>query len=1139
MRLFGGKKESYMRIYTVNILVQFLLFFTVALDGKSMSLEEFRSQPDRRPAIRQSLGVRSAHAAGPRDVVVVIGMSVTEVGKNPAAYRIISYDDPAYAYEKFVRPEAAEVRDEVEAEGIKGSPFGSFSRRIVTLRLPLPMREGAAYHIVAQGVGKEMVTAARTAAGFTYGGKNAGRDPHVDLAVIGLRAIEPVGNGILLVEFGPGYAPDQERSQNSWKITINDKPVGVNNLGRITRVDTYLPVGWPFVAIPMHEVFLQLDQPFTVGDVIRVEVAAHLTAGVRDARMRFDEAKTFSSAIKVNQVGYLTDSPVKQAYLGRWMGSFPESVKKGQSTGGSMDDLFGAALQSGEVPVAADNSLSPALWFSEPPSFTLRDAATHETVFTGQSKLIHRSGEMNEGVFPVDHSGENVYLLDFTEFKQEGTFYIAVKDVGRGLPFRIAKDVYDQAFQVASKGVFTQRCGIELKPPYSEWRRIACHNKGIVPTTLSRMSGEKHAHQQLPEYVDYHALTDAELPPAIQVLNRDPALVAYWPLDGDFGDASGNGRNLTPLREGQAFERVKELMPGQNQALGPSKSGVPNGGMLSSLALNMEKGFTLASWVKLPGGNKFDGTLIVHTNSSVNLSRIQTTAAWGVLRGFLGMRGEPAIIGRLSDNTWHHIALVAEPAAEASAQLLFYVDGEVRGIGSAGSTDQMLTNEFVVGLFTGEQADGKFIDDVRIYERPLVATEVNTLAQRWGDLAIALKASGGHHDAGDYNPRSHIEVAQILMNAYEMAPRKFRDGQLAIPENANGIPDILDEAAWAIRLWLDLQDEDGGVRGGTESNGDPGFITTVELDLLGDYAFAKDPGASFEFAGVLAQAARLWKSLGRETESADMLERAKRAYRWAMEHPIEKADTVDLYAKFYLSPKAYAAAELLHTTGEEVYKKDFADAAVWAKKPEAELQQHRLYDQRLAAWSYAKCPAEVADPAMQESIRKAIIKEADTFIEHCSKMGYRFLRHPWAPISWGTGAYQNWTDSSFWAYALTGDKKYLQWIIHTCDNTLGANPLNISYITGLGTRTVRAPLHNSRYSHFGEVAPGMQVQGPNQRGEGYQVSETAHPKIREDFASLYTFVDCHYAIVMNEGTVVPQARTMAAFGLLLPEGDGL
>ena len=89
--------------------------------------------------------------------------------------------------------------------------------------------------------------------------------------------------------------------------------------------------------------------------------------------------------------------------------------------------------------------------------------------------------------------------------------------------------------------------------------------------------------------------------------------------------------------------------------------------------------------------------------------------------------------------------------------------------------------------------------------------------------AAKLDARGGHHDAGDYNPRSHLDVAQALLDAYDAAPRKFRDGQMPVPPNerANGVPDVVDEALWELRLWCGLQDADGGVRGGTEANGDP------------------------------------------------------------------------------------------------------------------------------------------------------------------------------------------------------------------------------------------------------------------------------------------------------------------------------
>ena len=110
----------------------------------------------------------------------------------------------------------------------------------------------------------------------------------------------------------------------------------------------------------------------------------------------------------MNQVGYLADSPVKIAYLGRWMGSFPEG--KGGSTSG------------------------PALAPAAPPPFQVCREEDGSPVFAGRAKLVHQSGEMNEGYYKVDHSGENVYVLDFTALRRTRPI-LRLRAEGRSQPF--------------------------------------------------------------------------------------------------------------------------------------------------------------------------------------------------------------------------------------------------------------------------------------------------------------------------------------------------------------------------------------------------------------------------------------------------------------------------------------------------------------------------------------------------------------------------------------------------------------------------------------------------------------------------------------------------------------------------------
>ena len=64
-----------------------------------------------------------------------------------------------------------------------------------------------------------------------------------------------------------------------------------------------------------------------------------------------------------------------------------------------------------------------------------------------------------------------------------------------------------------------------------------------------------------------------------------------------------------------------------------------------------------------------------------------------------------------------------------------------------------------------------------------------------------IESAGWYQDAGDWDSyETHLRVAQELLLAYEIAPGNFRDGELNIPESGNGVPDILDEAAWLPRF---------------------------------------------------------------------------------------------------------------------------------------------------------------------------------------------------------------------------------------------------------------------------------------------------------------------------------------------------
>ena len=61
--------------------------------------------------------------------------------------------------------------------------------------------------------------------------------------------------------------------------------------------------------------------------------------------------------------------------------------------------------------------------------------------------------------------------MDFSSFSRPGKYYVSVEGVGRSYPFVIGRDVWKTAFLTQMKGLYNQRSGVEIGPPYSEFKR--------------------------------------------------------------------------------------------------------------------------------------------------------------------------------------------------------------------------------------------------------------------------------------------------------------------------------------------------------------------------------------------------------------------------------------------------------------------------------------------------------------------------------------------------------------------------------------------------------------------------------------------------------------------------------------------
>lgn len=333
---------------------------------------------------------------------------------------------------------------------------------------------------------------------------------------------------------------------------------------------------------------------------------------------------------------------------------------------------------------------------------------------------------------------------------------------------------------------------------------------------------------------------------------------------------------------------------------------------------------------------------------------------------------------------------------------------------------------------------------------------------------------GGWHDAGDFDRRSqHLEGAALLLDVYTIFPDRFSDRDLPVPEAGNGIPDIIDEALWCLAFFARGMTPEGGVRGGIESEGHPEFDSCSWEDRLHLYAYAADARTSYQFAWCAAKAARALTAAGHAAKGKPYTAAAEKAWRWATAND----------GGGFADAKNAAAAELLAVTERAGYEAAFRETSVLSEAPEAELKVWRKHDQEAGAFSFAQAvPPGKTDAAFLNIVRDAVIRAGDRAVKEAQSRAFRFAGNLYRPLNWGLGACPDVAHATR-AYALTRDRKYADAVASTCAFTLGGNPCNLVFVTGLGQRRITQVLDldswrlaDRRGIH--DAVPGLVPSGP-------------------------------------------------------------
>ncbi len=403
---------------------------------------------------------------------------------------------------------------------------------------------------------------------------------------------------------------------------------------------------------------------------------------------------------------------------------------------------------------------------------------------------------------------------------------------------------------------------------------------------------------------------------------------------------------------------------------------------------------------------------------------------------------------------------------------------------------------------------------------------------------------GGHHDAGDWNPRSRLDYAENLFLLYTLNPLAFTDRQFNIPEAGNGIPDLLDEARWSLDLWTRLQDEDGGVHAKVETNGDPEEGDVAETDRLREFAYRKEPGASFRYAGNAAWASMIWRSLGKTAEANTLLARAVKAWDWGESHLSEFSSFKGGSNGRCVDQLTFAAAMLLQATGQPRYDEAFHKHSVIAADPTKAVEVYDKHDQTLGSYAYARLPEGLGDASLKKAIIASFEREFDAWRQAAETTNYRYMRSPYAPNTWGTGGLPAWLTRPAMTWALTADPvrkaAARQWMLFTNDFSLGCHPMNLVFSVGQGQRYVTGAWHGLQAESPGGLIPGLHTNGPGGRGApgekpsggmGGWPNMSLYPTGEGSWPDLYRYSE-NASPGQNEGCW-PQ-RMVFAYGLFLP-----
>lgn len=396
----------------------------------------------------------------------------------------------------------------------------------------------------------------------------------------------------------------------------------------------------------------------------------------------------------------------------------------------------------------------------------------------------------------------------------------------------------------------------------------------------------------------------------------------------------------------------------------------------------------------------------------------------------------------------------------------------------------------------------------------------------------------GWYDAGDYNKyivNSGISTYTLLA-AYEHFPELFNGQNLVIPESANALPDLLDEALWNLEWMLSMQDpNDGGVYHKLTNQNFDGTVMPHQATSE-RYLVQKTTAAALDFAAVMAVASRVLAHYEEQLPglSAKMLAAAESAWGWANANPtMVYTQPADVHTGEYGDKNlddefAWAAAELYITTQKEGYYTALKPAETFNTVPS-------WGDVRGLAWvSLAQHRNHLTPVADQALIANRITTLADNLLAPWSASAYKVSMEK-NNFVWGSNSSAlNQAMMLVQAYRLNGKRDYLDAAQSLLDYVLGRNATDTSFVTGYGEKSTLHPHHRpSEADGIAEPIPGFIAGGPQPGQQDKSDCRASYPSS----VAAKSYLDNYCSYASNEIAInwnAPLVYVSAAIEALTP-----